>query len=293
MIGLFKNWQRQRALARVQVDAAQWAAAEAQLPFLGHLDADERQRLRHMVRDFLADKEWTGARGLPLTPAIQLSIALQACLLTLNLGPDHYRGWLGIVVYPGDFVIPRSLMDEDGVVHEYDDPVLGEAWEGGPVLISWFDNPEDAAGEYGPSGPSPQPPCKQGGARLFASLKEQDIHAFGRPCGVNVVIHEFAHKLDMANGAVDGIPALPAEMPRQDWIAAFEPAFEDFRRRVDADEETLLDPYGAEHPAEFFAVMSEAFFETPALLRDEYPAVYRQLQRFYGQDPAKSQVPTR
>jgi Mlc titration factor MtfA (ptsG expression regulator) len=143
-------------------------------------------------------------------------------------------------------------MDAAGVVHEYDDSVLGEAWEGGPVLLSWFDSPAATA-------------------------------------GINVVIHEFAHKLDMTNGAVDGMPALHAGMTRDEWVAAFEPAYEDFCRRVDIaeirGEETLLDPYGAEHPAEFFAVMSEAFFEAPALLRHEYPAVYAQLQRFYRQDP--------
>jgi MtfA peptidase len=248
MIGLFRQWRRQKALDRIQVSDAQWADVEARLPFLGHLNADERQRLRFLAREFLADKEWSGAQGLALTPSIQISIALQACLLVLNLGLDHYRGWVGIVVYPGDFVIPRSIMDEDGVVHEYDDPVLGEAWEGGPVLISWFDDPDDAE-------------------------------------GVNVVIHEFAHKLDMANGAVDGIPGLPDDLPRQAWIAAFEPAYQDFCKRVDDGEETALDPYGAEHPAEFFAVMSEAFFETPGLLRDDYPAVYEQLRRFYRQDP--------
>ena len=248
MIELFKQWQRRRALDRVQVSDAQWANAEARLPFLGHLDTDERQRLRELAREFLAEKEWSAARGLVLTPAIQLSIALQACLPILNLGMDHYRGWVGIVVYPGDFVIPRSVMDEDGVVHEYDDPVLGEAWEGGPVLISWFEHPEEAE-------------------------------------GVNVVIHEFAHKLDMANGTVDGIPGLPADMSRQAWIAAFEPAYENFCQRVDDGEETLLDPYGAEHPAEFFAVLSEAFFETADLLRNDYPAVYEQLRRFYRQDP--------
>jgi hypothetical protein len=249
MIGRLRNWRRRRALDRIAVSPAQWAAAEAQLPFLGHLSDAERERLRGLAREFLADKEWSGAQGLTLTPAIQLAIALQACLLILNLGLDHYRGWLGIVVYPGDFVIPRSIMDEDGVVHEFDDPVLGEAWEGGPVLLSWFDDPTAAA-------------------------------------GVNVVIHEFAHKLDMANGAVDGQPRLPAGLPRAAWLAAFEPAYDDFCRRVDGGEETLLDPYGAEHPAEFFAVMSEAFFETPRLLRDEYPALYDQLRRFYGQNPA-------
>jgi len=256
MIGIFGNWQKKRALEKIQVSDQDWAAAEADLYCLGHLSDDDRLRLRDMARQLLAEKEWTGAQGLELTPAIQLSIALQACLLVLNLGIDHYRGWVGIVVYPGDFIIPRNVMDVDGVVHEYDDQVLGEAWEGGPVLLSWFDDP-DAAG------------------------------------GVNIVLHEFAHKLDMENGTVDGMPRLPAEMSRQDWVAAFEPAYEDFCRRVDAadrrGEETLLDPYGSEHPAEFFAVMSEAFFETPEVLRDEYPAVYDQLRRYYRQDPAAAE----
>jgi len=101
-----------------------------------------------------------------------------------------------------------------------------------------------------------------------------------------VVIHEFAHKLDMGNGEVDGYPELPASMPPAAWAAAFKPAYDDFCRRVDDGEDTALDPYGAEHPSEFFAVMSEAFFETPRLLQGEYPAVYTQLSRYYRQDPA-------
>jgi Mlc titration factor MtfA (ptsG expression regulator) len=248
MIRLFSDWQKRKAIERIQVSETQWSAAEADLPFLEYLGDDDRRRLREMAREFLAIKEWHAAQGLKLTPAIQLSIALQACLPILNLGLDRYRGWVGIVVYPGDFIIPRSVMDEDGVVHEYDDPVLGEAWEGGPVLVSWFDDPEDAD-------------------------------------GVNVVIHEFAHKLDMENGAVDGLPQLPPEMSRHGWVAAFAPAYEDFCRRVDTGEDTELDPYAAEHPSEFFAVMSEAFFETPDLLADEYPGVYEQLRRFYRQEP--------
>lgn len=249
MIKLFSDWRRKRILDTIQVSDEQWSAAEARLPFLGHLDGNDRQRLRAMAREFLAEKEWSTAQDLVLTPAMQLSIALQACLPVLNLGLDHYGGWVGIVVYPGDFLIPRSIMDEDGIVHEYDEPALGEAWEGGPVLVSWLEDDEDLR-------------------------------------GVNVVIHEFAHKLDMENGAIDGFPRLPADMSRQEWSAAFEPAYEDFCDRVDTGEETELDPYGTEHPAEFFAVMSEAFFETPELLRDEYPAVYEQLKRFYRQDPA-------
>lgn len=231
------------------VAPAQWARVEAGLPFLDHLSAADRTRLRAMALEFIAEKEWHGAQGLRLTPDIRLSIALQACLPVLNLGLDSYRGWVGVIVYPGDFIIPRQTMDEAGVVHEYDDEVAGEAWEGGPVLLSWFDNVEEAG-------------------------------------GMNVVIHEFAHKLDMLNGIPDGLPPLHEGMSRQAWLDAFEPAYRDFCERVDDGEDTLLDPYAATHPAEFFAVMSEAFFETPELLRHEYPAVYDQLKQFYRQDPA-------
>lgn len=261
MIGLlrrFRDWRRRCAAAQLPIDETQWADAEYALPFLDRLNDDERRRLRELAAQFIAEKEWSGARGLQLTPAMQLSIALQACLPILNLGLDWYRGWVGIVVYPGDFVIPRQLVDADGIVHEFDDAVLGEAWEGGPVLLSWFENLDEVG-------------------------------------DVSIVIHEFAHKLDMTNGAVDGMPALHADMRREEWIAAFGPAYADFRLRVETaemrGEETEIDPYAAEHPSEFFAVTSEVFFEAPDLLRDEYPAVYRELCRFYRQDPLANSAP--
>lgn len=248
MFSIWRNWRQQRAADQLEITETQWQDAEYALPFLDRLTDDERQRLRTLARAFIAAKEWSAAPGLQLTAAIQLSIALQACLPILNLGLDWYRGWVGIVVYPGDFVIPRQIVDESGVVHEYDDPVLGEAWEGGPVLLSWFSNLDEIG-------------------------------------DVSIVIHEFAHKLDMSNGAVDGMPALHENMRSEDWIAAFQPAYADFCRRVDAGEETEIDPYAAEHPSEFFAVASEVFFEAPDLLHDEYPTVYEQLCIFYRQNP--------
>ncbi|MDP1611908.1 MAG: zinc-dependent peptidase [Sulfuritalea sp.] len=248
-------WWRQRRADRLDIDEALWSQVEAGLPFLGHLSQDERAHLRQLARQFIAEKQWSGAQGLRLTPRIQVTIALQACLPILYLGLDWYAGWVGIVVYPGDFVIPRRMMDEDGVVHEYEDDVMGEAWYGGPVLISWFDRAEEAD-------------------------------------GINVVIHEFAHKLDMKSGDADGLPPLHAGMSRQRWIEVMSRAFEDFQRRVDGGEETALDPYAAELPAEFFAVSSEAFFEEPAMLYAEYPEVYEQLKSFYRQDPASHAGPT-
>ncbi len=248
MLGAWRKWRQQRAADQLEIAETQWQDAEYALPFLDRLTNEERHRLRELARAFIATKEWSAAPGLQLTAAIQLSIALQACLPILKLGLDWYRGWVGIVVYPGDFVIPRQIVDADGVVHEYDDPVLGEAWEGGPVLLSWFANLDEIG-------------------------------------DVSIVIHEFAHKLDMSNGEVDGMPALHADMRREDWIAAFQPAYTDFCRRVDAGEATDIDPYAAEHPSEFFAVASEVFFEAPELLHDEYPAVYEQLCIFYRQNP--------
>ena len=246
-------WWRQRKADRLDIGESLWHEVEAGLPFLGHLTPDERAHLRQLARRFIAEKQWSGAQGLQLTPRIQLTIALQACLPILYLGLAWYAGWVGIVVYPGDFVIPRQMMDEDGVVHEFDDDVMGEAWYGGPVLISWFDHAEDAD-------------------------------------GINVVIHEFAHKLDMKSGDADGLPPLHAGMSRRRWIEVMSQAFDDLQQRVDRGEDTPLDPYGAELPAEFFAVASEAFFETPQLLRGEYPDVYEQFKLFYRQDPASQRA---
>ena len=247
IVSLPKIWKALKPPAP-QIEPAQWRQVEARLPFLQRLSAPESAQLHQLALHFIATKEWYGAHGLQLTDEMQLTIALQACLPVLHLGLQWYQGWVGIIVYPGDFVIPRSVMDGDGVVHEFDDTVLGEAWEGGPVLLSWFDD-ADAVD------------------------------------GVNIVIHEFAHKLDMNKGVADGMPPLHPGMSAPQWRAALAPAYDDFCRRVDEGEDTLLDPYGAESPAEFFAVMSESFFEVPDLLYQEYPLVYRQLAQFYRQDP--------
>ena len=241
-----------------EIDPALWQATVANLPFLAGLTVDAERRLKSLTEQFLAEKEFSPAGGLTLSDEICISIAVQGCLPILNLGLECYRDWVGIVVYPDEFIIPRVSEDEFGVVHEFDDIASGEAWEGGPLLISWQD--AQMAGE-----------------------------------GYNVVIHEFAHKLDMQNGEVDGIPRLSAGMSRAEWKAVLMTAYEDFRALVDEaeahGEETLLDPYAAEHPGEFFAVMSEVFFETPDILQEEYPALYAQFSRFYRQDPAARLTP--
>ncbi len=230
------------------VPAAAWQRTVAALPFLAALAVDEQEALKSLVEAFLAEKEFSAAGGLELSDEICLSIAAQGCLPILGLGLAAYRDWVGIVVYPDEFVVPRRIEDEDGVVHEYDDVLSGEAWAGGPLIISWHD-------------------AQMAGA------------------GYNVVIHEFAHKLDMQNGEADGMPALHSGLTPAAWDAVFLAAYDDFCKRVDAGEETVIDPYASDDPAEFFAVVSEHFFETPDVVDREYPELYALLRTYYRQDP--------
>ena len=199
-----------------------------------------------------------------LTDAMIVSIAAQACLPVLNLDLSLYDGWVGVVVYPGEFVIRKTVQDEDGVVHEVEQDASGEAWEGGPVILSW----EDA--------------------------QMTDGHD-----AYNVVIHEFAHKIDMVNGAADGYPPYFAAGTRRTSMRrpadVFEHAYDQFCARVDAvpdrawarfERDSLIDPYAADHPSEFFAVCSEALFVRPKAFESEFPELYRLLARYYRQDPA-------
>lgn len=253
MIGaVYRNWRRERILRQSGLDDALWDDTVRHFPFAWTLEPADQLRLRDLVVLFLHEKSFTAAHGIVLTPAMQAWVAVQACILVLNLGLDYYKGWSGVILYPEQFVPRHQQVDEMGIVHETDDPYMGEAWLGGPVVLSWA-----------------------------------DIQVSEYPDGVNVVIHEFAHKLDMLNGPPDGLPPLHEGMRRQAWIDAFEPAYADFCDRVDAGEETWIDPYAAESPAEFFAVTSEVFFEAPEVLRAEYPAVYDQLRQFYRQDPLR------
>ena len=243
-MGWLSDWRRRRVLRKHRIDDALWRAATRGLDFL-----PASPRLRELALLFLAEKEFAGTHGLEVTDRMRVSIAAQACLPVLELGLDWYSGWRGIVVYPGDFRVRRKEMDEDGVVHEWDDELAGEAMPGGPVVLSW--------------------------------------DALAHDPEMNVVIHEFAHKLDMLNGTADGMPPLHAGMDRRAWSAAFGEAYDGFRDAVERGRDTWLDPYAGEHPSEFFAVISEAFFREPAETKRRYPDVYDQLGLFYRQDPAR------
>ena len=248
MLGL-KEWRRQRILRRFEIADSLWRHTLAELSVLQGLSGDERIRLKELTALFLHEKQFIGQEGLELDPGARVLIAAQACLPILNLGLEYYRGWSSLVIYPDSFWVLHEQADAAGVVHNWREPRSGEAWPEGPVVLSWAD-------------------------------------VLTRGEGFNVIIHELAHKFDMLNGEADGFPPLHKDMPRKLWTSAFSRAFQDFTEQVEAELDTVFDPYAAESPGEFFAVMSEAFFELPQLLRGHYPQVYAQLRAFYRQDPA-------
>ena len=253
MVWSLRGWRRERALRRGRLDDALWRRALARFAFARDLDAGDAARLREWVTLFLHNKTLSAAGGLDLTDTMRVEIALQACILILELDIDSYDGWSEVIVYPEGFLVDQTWTDEAGIVHQGKVGRIGEAWLRGPVVLSWADADAGAGMEGAES---------------------------------NVVIHEFAHKLDMLNGPADGFPPLHKGMNRNQWNQAFRGAFGDFRLRVRSGLGTRIDPYAAESPAEFFAVLSEVFFMAPQVALATYPAVYRQLTLFYRQDPA-------
>jgi Mlc titration factor MtfA (ptsG expression regulator) len=189
-------------------------------------------------------------------------IASQACLLILELDLDYYDGWIEIVVYPDSFIVTREVRDEIGVIHMKRSVLGGEAWGRGPLILSWKDA---------------QPVTHQHG------------RGFHRQ-GSNVILHEFAHKLDMFDGSADGTPLLHPDMRLQDWVKTFTAAYDHLRQDIERNIQTSIDPYAAENPAEFFAVVTEEFFEVPEHLHRHYPDIYQQLRLFYRQDPLQRHI---
>lgn len=262
----------------VLADAA-WGRAFERQQYLRRLSADAHDRLRTMAIALLARKAVNAAGGLVLDDTIVASIALQAALPVLELGLDAYPSFEEVIVYPSDFVVDRTTEDDDGVVHEWTEAIAGETWDGGPLIVAW----DAASGDRG---------ARSGRAT---------------PNAFNVVIHEFAHKLDMGNGSVDGVPrfsrALHPTITVDGWTETLVAALDDFAGRVDAaegaiprhiDPESLradryydalpLDAYAATDEAEFFSVTSEAFFVTPDRLAAAYPDWFALLAAYYRQD---------
>lgn len=248
---MIRRWlERLRPPAAEDIADAEWAALFARTRAFDALAPAERERLRALAARFLARKTFSAAGGHELERPQCIAIAALACLPVLGSGFDSLSGWREVIVYPGEFRVKREHHDEhSGVVTEGEDELIGEAWDRGPVVLSWADVATDLE------------------------------HPFD---GFNVVVHEIAHKLDMQDGAMNGMPRLRGDLSRRDWIEAMQPAYDALVNAVERGRETLIDPYAAESVDEFFAVTSELHFSDPATLRRAAPAVARLLARYYA-----------
>jgi hypothetical protein len=246
--------RRRKRLLDAPFPPAWDAYIDENVALVRRLDADQHERLRDLVHVFVDEKHWEGLGGLELTDEIKVTIAAQACFLLLGREHALYEDVESILVYPSTMIAPpraRGFFEAGvAVVDEGGTPILGQAHLGGPVILAWDDVLDGARGK---------------GKR-------------------NVVFHELAHKIDMADGTIDGTPPLDTA-GRRTWREVCSEVFLELRERVDDDKRTFLDEYGATNEAEFFAVATEAFFMQPAKLEEAHAELFGVLHEFYRFDP--------
>lgn len=248
----FSNRRRSRA-ANAPFPRAWENILARHFPLDSCLPEADRKELRKRIQIFVSEKHFEGLGGLELNDEIRVTIAAQACLLLLHHGEVDYPNLRSILVYPTAYQAPVMTRTPDGVVTEGVQGRLGEAWNRGVVVLSWRD------------------------VRFGAA----DIHD-----GHNVVLHEFAHALDMEDNVANGAPPLPRRSMYVAWARVLGQEYEQLRRDVAQAHRTIMDAYGTTNPAEFFAVATETFFEKPNSLKKKHPELYEQLRAYYRQDPA-------
>jgi len=236
---------------------ARWRKVlQRRVPLLRRMPVDLQLQLKKRIQIFIAEKAFIGCAGLEVTEEMRVVIAAQACLLVLNRSMQHYDRVRQILVYPGAFIVQRTVTDGIGVQQDQRQALSGESWVQGQVILSWQDS-------------------------LNGAAAVDD--------GRNVVLHEFAHQLDQENGAAQGAPPPTAggtQYNAQRWKQVFSQAYAQLQNQVRRGEQGLFNHYGAQSPAEFFAVATEAFFEQAAEMTEHYPALYQELSSYYRVDPA-------
>ncbi|MFN0186891.1 MAG: zinc-dependent peptidase [Aquabacterium sp.] len=244
-----REWRRRRW--RAQPFPPAWRRIlRRRVPIVARLPADLQQRLKRHVQVFLAEKVFIGCQGQAIDDEVRVTIAAQACLLLLGAERGECFPQLRqVLVYPQAFAAHREQALGGGVMQEQRLVMTGESWGQGQVVLAWSD--------------------------VLAGAADA---ADGR----NVVLHEFAHQIDQDKGAADGRPWRPGALARRRWARVMDQAFEQLRRQPS----DLIDAYGATAPAEFFAVVTEVFFERPQALAVEAPEVYRELALLYRVDPS-------
>jgi len=248
---LFTGWRRARLRARPFPHA--WREHLRQrVPYVRALPADLQLQLKKHIQVFVAEKPFVGCDGLEITDEMRVTIAAQACLLLLNRRTDYFPNLTEILVYPGQFIVDREVRDGIGLARRDRSILSGESWSSGQVILSWDD--------------------------AVAGAERTDD-------GFNVVIHEFAHQLDQENGAANGAPFMRSRSRRARWAEVLGREYAALQARIADGEPSLIDAYGATNPAEFFAVVSEAFFERPRELAAGHPALYAEFSRLYRVNP--------
>ncbi len=256
MFGFFDRRRRDRARAAPFPEP--WRAIIARhVPYARRLDADARGDLESHIQVFLAEKHFEGCGGLQLRDVHRVTIAAHACLLLLGRETDYFPRLTTILVYPDAYVVDEAHELIDGVVSEGPEGYAGHTGARlGALILSWAD--------------------------LLDGIRDPTD-------GVNVAFHEFAHKLDFEDGADDGTPLHDSTRDARRFSDVVRDEHERLQRELGRGRDTLLDPYGAQNPVEFFAVATETFFECPVALRDEHPRLYQVLARYFHQDPATSE----
>jgi len=250
---LFRPRKRERLRAAPFPD--DWRRTiERNVPIVLRLSPADQEELFGHVQVFLAEKHFEGVGGLELTDEIRVTIAAQACLLLLHRDTDYYPLLKSIIVYPSTYVVPEEHSLGGGIWEEGEDAMLGHTSRGLSALVLAWDSTLHGARDMGD--------------------------------GENVVLHEFAHQLDFEQGDVNGTPTLGSNGQYASWARVLGAEYDALRRASDEGRPSVLDDYGAENPAEFFAVATEAFFERPVELRAKHAALYEELRTFYQQDPA-------
>ncbi len=251
---LYPAWrrkQRQQQLRAIPFPAKWRKLLQQNWPLYRALPADLQQELRKQVQRFIGETEFVGCAGLTVTEPMKVMIAAQASLLTLKLPVSDYPGLRQVLVYPDAFGVTANHADTAGVVHDQLQWREGESWQQGQVVLSWRHTLQGAA-----------------------------VADDGR----NLVFHEFAHQLDGQTGQVNGSPALPSGLQPL-WSAQMQQAFDGLQQDLKVGAAPWIDPYAATNPAEFFAVLTELFFEMPAYLAERQPNLYQLMQQFYQLDP--------
>ncbi len=253
MISLFRRRRRQRL--RSEPFPAEWRAIiDRNVPLVRRMSNADRQELYSHIQIFIAEKHFEGCGGLELTDEIRVTIAAQACVLLLHRESDYYPRVTSILVYPSTYIAEEERSIGGGIWEEGGEARLGHTHERmGVIVLAW-----DAALH---------------GSRILGD-------------GPNVVLHEFAHQLDFENASTDGTPVLESKQQYISWARVLGAEYEQLRKVDAMGGESFLDTYGAQNPAEFFAVVTEMFFERPLDLRSKHPELYAELARYYRQDPA-------